>query len=275
MKTDAVAVPAPAPAAANTAVALAADRLRLSRTLSPDEFRRYERRIEECRGADYYHRLTIEDAAGQRLETPGIHPCHGALAVLDHHGFPRDFTGQTVLDVGCNAGFYSFVAALRGARSVLGLETLPHYFRQAQLIREILAVDVEFRLQDGHAALTDLPPFDVVLNTGLLYHLQNPLDMLSKMAKITRRIMYLETEVLTDPAASDYAWFIEGAYCGDTTNWWIYGPACVERMVRAAGFADVQFQGIVWAPPPGTKTVEGFERQGRGVFVCTMEGGRG
>jgi SAM-dependent methyltransferase len=249
-------------------VTLAADCLLVDRTFSPAEFTRYQARIEECRGIDYYHQVAIQDAAGKRLETPGIHPCHGALAVLDRHGFPGDFAGRTVLDVGCNAGFYSFVAKLRGARAVLGLEVLPHYFAQAELLREILGVDVEFQRQDGHAALPEVGRFDIVLNTGLLYHLQNPMDLLVKMASLTGEMMYLETELLTDPAYAEYAWFIEGEYCSDRTNWWIYGPTCVGRMVRAAGFRDVAFQGFVWTPPPGTRTPEGFTRQGRGAFVC-------
>jgi len=249
-------------------VTLGADCLLLGRAFSQAEFARYQQLIEERRGPDYYHRIAIQDGAGKRLETPGIHPCHGALAVLDQSGFPRDFAGRTVLDVGCNAGFYAFVAKLRGARSVLGLEVLPHYFRQAELLREILALDVDFRLQDGHAALDGLGQFDVVLNTGLLYHLQNPMDMLTKMARMTRELMYLETELLIDPAYADHAWFIEGTYCLDPTNWWIYGPRCAERMIRAAGFRDVTFQGFIWSPPPGMTTPEGFARQGRGVFVC-------
>jgi SAM-dependent methyltransferase len=249
-------------------VSIGADCLLLDRAFSEADFNGYRERIEECRGIDYYHRLAIQDAAGKRLETPGIHSCIAALDMLDRHGFPADLAGKTVLDVGCNAGFYSFVAKIRGARHVLGLEVLPHYFRQAELLREILGLDVEFRLQDGHDALSSLDQFDVVLNTGLLYHLQNPFDMLAKMAKLTRETMYLETEMLTDPDCADYAWFIEGEYCQDPTNWWIYGPRCVERMARAAGFADVAFRGFVWTPPPGLKTAEGFDRQGRGVVVC-------
>lgn len=250
------------------AATLEHDCLRLDRTMTDAEHARYARLVEERRGVDWYHRVTIQDAAGRRLETPGIHPCLGALAVLDGHGFPGDFSGKTVLDVGCNAGFYAFVAKLRGAKRVLGIEVLPHYFQQALLLREILAVDVEFEQRDGHQALEGLDEFDVVLNTGLLYHLQNPMDLLTKLARVTRELMYCETEMLTDPAYAEHAWFVEGEYCGDRTNWWIYGPRCAERMIRAAGFPDVLFHGFVWTPPPGLKTPEGFDRQGRGVFVC-------
>ena len=39
------------------------------------------------------------------------------------HLVPEDLTGRTVLDIGCNAGFYSFEMRRRGAARVLGSET--------------------------------------------------------------------------------------------------------------------------------------------------------
>jgi hypothetical protein len=94
------------------------------------------------------------------------------------------------------------------------------------------------------------------------------MHFLTRMARLTREMMYLETETLIDPRYSEYAWFVEEEYGEDSSNWWIYGPKCVERMVRAAGFRRVEFQGYVWTPPPGLRTPEGYERQGRGAFVC-------
>jgi tRNA (mo5U34)-methyltransferase len=44
---------------------------------------------------------------------------------------PADLSGWRVLDVGCNAGFYSFELARRGA-SVLGMDVDPHYLAQAR-----------------------------------------------------------------------------------------------------------------------------------------------
>ncbi len=242
--------------------------LRVDRIWSADEFARYTNEIEAKRSWGYYQRIVIEDAAGKRLETPGAHPCLDVIKALDRHGFPQKLAGKTVLDIGCNAGFYSTVAKLRGASSVLGLDQQPHYIAQAHLIREILGADIELRVADGHTLDSGIGPFDVVINTGIIYHLQNPMDFLTKMAAITGEVMYLETEALVDSRFEDYAWFIEKTYCDDLSNWWVYGPRCVERMTRAAGFSRVEFQGFVWTPPPGTKTSEGFVRQGRGAFVC-------
>jgi len=247
---------------------LTRDCLRLDRNLSDAEYSRYRELIDQRRGFGYYQKLEIRDAAGKQLTTPGSHPCQAVITILDAHGFPRDFAGKSVLDIGCNAGFYSFVARLRGARSVLGIDQNQHYIDQANLMKEIVGIDVDFRTGDGHSLDGGIGAFDIVINTGVIYHLQNPIDFLCQMAKLTREFMYLETEALLSPHLTDYAWFIEGSYCEDHSNWWVYGPRCVERMVRAAGFARAEFQGFVWTPPPGTKTPEGYDRQGRAAFTC-------
>src|ERR1700745_631716 len=44
---------------------------------------------------------------------------------------PADPAGQTVLDVGCNAGFYSIQAKRRGAARVLGLDSQRDLIKQA------------------------------------------------------------------------------------------------------------------------------------------------
>ena len=91
----------------------------------------------------YYHSVVVQHARGRRLETPGIHFRHDVLTVLDRFRFPQDFIGKTVLDIGCNPGFYSFAAKLRGAKSVVGLDHQPQYIEQARLLREILGIDVD------------------------------------------------------------------------------------------------------------------------------------
>ena len=48
---------------------------------------------------------------------------------------PADLTGKTVLDIGCNAGFYAIEMARRGASRVVGIDSDPRYLAQAQLAR--------------------------------------------------------------------------------------------------------------------------------------------
>jgi SAM-dependent methyltransferase len=247
---------------------LASDALIVDTVWTGEELDSYQKAIALRQGHGYYHQYVIRDRAGHTLQTPGIHPCVPVLDSLDRFGFPKDLTGKTVLDIGCNAGFYSFAAKLRGARSVLGVDPFPHCVDQAVLMRDILRLDVDFRQGNGETFHDDKAPFDFVIDTGVLYHLQNPMQFLSNMARLTGELMFLESEMLIDPAHSEYAWFIEREYCGDSSNWWICGPECVVRMARAAGFARAEFKGFVWTPPRRLKTAEGFQKQGRGIVLC-------
>ena len=248
---------------------LTRDALVVDTAWSSEQFERLQAEVTARGGpSGYYHQYTIRDQGGHVLRTSGPHPCVAVLASLNKFGYPKDFSGKTVLDIGCNSGFYSFAAKLRGARSVLGIDYFQHCVDQAVLMREVLQLDVDFRQGDGEALSEGRETFDIVLNTGVIYHLQNPMQFLVNMARMTRELMVLESEMLIEPRYDEHAWFIEHEYCGDGSNWWLYGPTCVSRMVRAAGFSRAEFQGFVWKPSSGEKTPEGFPRQGRGVTLC-------
>lgn len=61
------------------------------------------------------------------------------------HALPADLTGKSVLDIGCNAGFYSVEMKRRGAARVLGLDSDERYLAQGRFVAERLGHDIEFR----------------------------------------------------------------------------------------------------------------------------------
>ena len=64
-------------------------------------------------------------------------------------GLPEDLSGKSVLDIGCNAGFYSIEMKQRGAERVLGIDSDDRYLAQAQLASEALGFDdIEFAKLD-------------------------------------------------------------------------------------------------------------------------------
>ena len=168
---------------------------------------------------------------------------------------PESLDGWRVLDVGCNAGFYAFELARRGA-SVLGIDADPHYLRQANwAVREFgLADQVEFRHREVYEIARSPERFDLVWFMGVFYHLRYPLLALDLLAQRTRRLMMFQT--LTMPGDSVYAlrpdypidertpmlelgWpkmaFIEHSFSGDPTNWWVANHAGVEALLRSSG----------------------------------------
>jgi len=220
-----------------------------------------------------YHNIVLIDAEGKSVQTNGSNDPHIVLQGLDLFGFPHDFTGKTVLDIGCNLGFYSLAALARGAVKVVGIDVSCEYIQEASYVRDLLGISsemLEFRALDGHQLADEGEVFDIVINLGVLYHIENPMLFLRETAKVTGEMMILESEMLVDPTFTEYAWFIEKEYGNDPTNWWIYGPSCLEGMARAAGYQEVKFEGFLWTPEPDAKTPEGFKRQGRGVLTCVI-----
>src|SRR5690606_15019558 len=89
---------------------------------------------------------------------------------------PADLSGWSVLDIGCNAGFYSFELARRGA-DVTAIDMDPHYLRQARWAADVLGLSgrVAFRQAQVHALAREQERYDLVWFMGVLYHLRHPL----------------------------------------------------------------------------------------------------
>ena len=170
---------------------------------------------------------------------------------------PEDLSGARALDIGCNAGFYSFELAARGA-SVLALDLDEHYLQQGRWATQYL--DREGRVEFRQGSVYDLVEiegtFEVVLFMGVLYHLRYPLLALDVVAGKVGGTMVLQT--LTMPGEESpgtpediaigertrllrpgwpRAAFIEHKLAGDPTNWWAADQACVEAMTRSAGLS--------------------------------------
>jgi tRNA (mo5U34)-methyltransferase len=169
---------------------------------------------------------------------------------------PDDLHGWSVLDIGCNAGFYSVELARRGA-NVLGIDVEPLYLRQARWVAQ--QCELQDRLQFMHADVYDLVwqrrKFDLVWFAGVFYHLRYPLLALDLVRRVTSRLMMFQTMTMPGAASAatpddlpldareamlDASWpkmaFIEGRVAGDATNWWAPSHACVESLLRSAGF---------------------------------------
>jgi len=169
---------------------------------------------------------------------------------------PADLSGKTVLDIGCNAGFYSLEMKRRGAARVFGIDTDEHYLQQARFAAEIEEVDVEFRRMAVWDVAKLGEKFDFVIFMGVLYHLRHPLLALDlihehvakdwllfqsmqrgcrEVAQVDEDYDFSATEMFDSP---DYPkmHFIENRYAHDETNWWVPNRACVEAMLRSSGF---------------------------------------
>lgn len=170
---------------------------------------------------------------------------------------PDSLDGKTVLDIGCNAGFYAIEMKRRGAERVLGLDTDEEYLAQARFAAEVSGLKIEFRKMSAYDVGQLHEKFDLVIFMGVLYHLRHPLlaldlihehvagDFLlfqsmqrgdSQIEPVARNYDFWTTEQFDAPGYPKLH-FVEHKYADDPTNWWIPNRACVEAMLRSAGFA--------------------------------------
>ncbi|GAA0582879.1 TIGR04290 family methyltransferase [Craurococcus roseus] len=218
--------------------------------LPPDEIRRRAAAL-----GDWFHNI---DLGGGVRTAPdhflGDYPAVKWRSFAD--AVPADLTGKTVLDIGCNGGFYSMEMKKRGAARVLGVDWDEDYLAQARFAAEVTGLDIEFRKLSVYDVGGLGERFDVVLFMGVLYHLRHPLlalDLIHEHAArdlLVFQSMHRGAEEV-EPAREDYdfwdmeqfdrpGWpklhFIERRYSNDATNWWVPNRACAEAMLRSAGF---------------------------------------
>jgi tRNA (mo5U34)-methyltransferase len=170
---------------------------------------------------------------------------------------PEDMRGMKVLDIGCNAGFYSTEMKRRGADRVVAIDSDDRYLQQARFAADVNKVNIEFH----HMGVWDVAKlgeqFDLVIFMGVLYHLRHPLLALDLIHEhVARDLMLFQSmqrgsRDVVEPAL-DYDFnaaapfdeagfpkmhFIEHRFAHDETNWWVPNRACVEAMLRSSGFS--------------------------------------
>ena len=200
---------------------------------------------------------------------------------------PQDLTGATVLDIGCNGGFYSIQMKQRNAKRVLGIDVDDRYLNQARFAAQTLSLDIEVEKCSVYAVDEIAGQFDFVLFMGVFYHLRYPLYALDKIVKKVAGKLVFQTmvrgpEEIMRPA-EDYPfsnqqifeqanfpamYFIEQSYSHDYTNWWIPNCSAVEGMLRSSGLK------ILDRPEPETWICapEKVQRDGRFLIDLELEG---
>lgn len=197
---------------------------------------------------------------------------------------PQDLEGASVLDIGCNAGFYSIALKQRNAGRVLGIDLEDRCLKQARFAAETLGLDIEFRKMCLYDIDQLSGQFDYVLFMGVFYHLRYPLLALDKAVKKTAAKLIFQSmqrgsrneydpqpdydfhkEDIFRDADFPAAYFIEKSYAGDYTNWFIPNRSGAMAMLRSAGLE------IVATPDPETFICEPKHAQRDDKYILDME----
>lgn len=221
----------------------------------------------------WFHNLHLPDGTQTAPDHPlGDFPSF-KWAVIEPF-IPKNLAGWSVLDIGCNAGFYSFEMARRGAQ-VTAIDVDPRYLKQAQwaALQFGLHDQISFEQMQVYDLARSGGRFDLVLFLGVLYHLRYPLLGVDAVTRATRKMLVMQTLILpgeeissnTDKLSFDDLermtapeWpklaFIEHKMEDDPTNWWVPNHGCVEAMLRSSGMRVLQ-------------------HPAEGIYVCGLQAG--
>lgn len=249
--------------------------------------------------SEWYH--SIELAPG--VITPGRAPAEAWENELINLRLP-DLRGKSVLDIGAYDGYFSFAAERLGASRVVSLDHYvwstdmveymkdwrvsrqtgvwlppPHESRHWQpnklpgrrpfdAARAILNSQVEPVVGDFMTMnLRDLGQFDIVLFLGVLYHLEEPLRAMRRLAIVTAPggLAIIETEAVEILGLSDTAFceFFPGQELNnDPSNWWVPNAQALKGLCHAAGFREITLLTEPPRPPShplGTRLATAFK----------------
>jgi tRNA (mo5U34)-methyltransferase len=196
--------------------------------------------------------------------SPLVQLCGGSLA------------GKRVLDLGCNAGFWSLAAVEAGADFVLGVDGRQMHIDQANLVFETKGVEASryrFQLADVFDLELENDSFDVVLCLGLLYHVSKPFELMERISAWNSDLLVVDTRV--DPRPGPY-FRIRQQDLDDPRQAIDRKVAlhpskeAVARLAREFGYRRVKMLRPRFTDWEGSRTYRNGERR---AFICAKRSG--
>lgn len=206
----------------------------------------------------WFHHIDLGDGLYTKTESvmgePVDHP-RGPWQTIQKL-LPPDLNGKTLLDVGCNAGFYAFEAKRRGAKRVLGVDGQRQHVRQGLFVRKVLGLEVEFRrLNVYELESRTVGQFDITLALGLLYHLKHPILALENLYQVTKELLIVETAIMPPERTPESFMhplgeqqmllhplvYVENPAAAkeQVFNWFLPSVPALVALLRNTGFAEV------------------------------------
>lgn len=131
----------------------------------------------------WYQKITLSNG----LETPGSVDCGKRLPLLKSAEIPA----RSVLDIGCNSGYYCLWAKKQGAARVVGIDIDPNRIEEGRTLAEIEGLDIEFYVRQM-SELVELGQFDVVLCFAVLTEIPDLLGSLNILKNVIGAEAYIE-----------------------------------------------------------------------------------
>lgn len=198
--------------------------------------------------------------------------------------------GKTVLDIGCNNGYYSFRFLPYNPSKIIAIDPWPIFYLQYLFINKFVQTDkIDFRLIGMEDMASDGIKADVAFCLGVLYHRSDPIAALKEIKAALNDGGELIIDNLVILKDGEYALCPSVSYAKMSNAYFIPTIDTMKGWLLRAGFVDIELIGIKktelteqrktdWIeglsldsfldPNDNNKTVEGYEAPVRAYFKC-------
>jgi|LQYC01.1.fsa_nt_gi SAM-dependent methyltransferase len=131
----------------------------------------------------WYQKIALSNG----LETTGWVDCGKRLALMQG----AQIHGSSVLDIGCNSGYYCLWAKKQGANRVLGIDIDGERIAEGKTLAEIEGLNIEFNIRQM-SELSELGQFDIVFCFAVLTEISDLLGNLAILKTVIGSKAYIE-----------------------------------------------------------------------------------
>jgi len=202
----------------------------------------------------WHHAIDLGEGISTNQKKTAVYNPEDRWKLIEPY-FPKDLTGKTVLDLGCNSGYFSVQMKKRGASRVVSVDSFEGAIKQTKFLSKWFGVDLEVIHEEAHVyCLTTDERFDYVLYLGLFYHLKYPVLVLDRLAEMAKSKLFFQTIfVQPDPnfnPKENYSveemnktintlsfprmMFLEKKFNNNLSTWWVSNQAAVVSLLRSA-----------------------------------------
>ena len=173
-----------------------------------------------------------------------------------------DLKGKTVLDIGCNNGYFLFKMAPQQPKLAIGIDPvvhcqaqfdfMQHFAKQPNLYFELFGVEHLSHFKGM---------FDTIFSMGIIYHHRHPIEQLINIREALKPGGQMILETIGIPGSGSFALFPEDRYAKMNNVWFVPTVECFKNWALRAKFIDVEIiadtpltveeQRLTpWCPPP-------------------------
>jgi SAM-dependent methyltransferase len=182
--------------------------------------------------------------------------------------------GKRVLDLACNAGYWSLAAIQAGADFVQGIEARQMHVDQANFVFEVNDIPPSrYNFATGNLFAGDLSrfgQFDIVLCLGIMYHITKHMPLLESISAINSDILLIDTRISLLEGA-----VLELRHEATTDPWHSADYSLVMDPTRQAIIYMVRefgYQAATLKPIHQNETgIDGYRQGHRRAFICAKK----